>query len=66
MAFWAWPREERAPVLLGAVGADGGVRPFPYPPHEGTPVMITSEPAGTSPPTPPGPTLYAELLIASR
>jgi len=66
MDLWAWPREAKAPVLLGTIGADGGVRPFPYPAREGTPVMITREAAGAGAPETPGPTLYAGLLVASR
>jgi anti-sigma-K factor RskA len=66
MDLWAWPREEKAPVLLGRVRADGGATPFPYPPREGTPVMITDEKAGMGVPTTPGPTLYAGLLTISR
>jgi anti-sigma-K factor RskA len=66
MDLWAWPREEKAPVLLGSVRADGGARPFPYPPREGTPVMITDEKSGSGLPAAPGPTLYAGLLTISR
>jgi anti-sigma-K factor RskA len=66
MDLWAWPREEKAPVLLGTVRADGGARPFPYPPREGTPVMITDERAGSGTPSTPGPTLHAGLLTISR
>jgi anti-sigma-K factor RskA len=66
MDLWAWPREAKAPVLLGAVAADGGTRPFPYPARDGTPVMITRETAGAGAPAAPGPTLYAGLLVASR
>jgi len=66
MDLWAWPREEKAPVLLGAIRPDGGARPFPYPPREGTPVMITADKPVAGAPTTPGPTLYAGLLTVSR
>jgi anti-sigma-K factor RskA len=66
MDLWAWPREEKAPVLLGTVRPDGGERPFPYPAREGTPVMITAEKPGSVTPASPGPTLYAGLLTVSR
>jgi anti-sigma-K factor RskA len=66
MDLWAWPREEKAPVLLGAVSEDGGAERFAYPPREGTPVMITDEKRGSGIPATPGPTLYAGLLVVPR
>jgi anti-sigma-K factor RskA len=63
LGFWAWPSSEKAPVLLGMIAPDGGQLRFPYPPREGTPVMVTLEPAG-APQKAPGPTLYLGLLIA--
>jgi anti-sigma-K factor RskA len=66
MDLWAWPREEKAPVLLGVIRPDGGARPFPFPAREGTPVMITAEKQGSGVPNSPGPTLYAGLLTVSR
>ncbi len=64
LGFWAWPATEKAPVLLGLISPDGGQMPFPFPPREGTPVMVTLEKPGTAPGSPPGPTLYLGLLVA--
>jgi anti-sigma-K factor RskA len=66
LGFWAWPASEKAPVLLGMMPAQGGQMRFPYPPREGTPIMVTLEKAGTAPITKPGPTLYLGLLVANR
>jgi anti-sigma-K factor RskA len=66
MDLWAWPREEKAPVLLGAIREDGGAERFAYPPREGTPVMITDEAQGSGVPAIPGQTLYAGLLVVPR
>jgi anti-sigma-K factor RskA len=64
LGFWAWPATEKAPVLLGLITPDGGQLRFPFPPREGTPVMVTLEKPGTAPGSPPGPTLYLGLLVA--
>ena len=66
MAFWAWPREAPAPILLGAIGEGGGRLSFPFAVRDGTPVMVTSEPPGDAAPGTPGPTLYAGLLALAR
>jgi anti-sigma-K factor RskA len=65
LGFWAWPASEKAPVLLGMMSPAGGQLRFPYPPREGTPVMVTSEPAGAQPHNSPGPTLFLGLLVAN-
>jgi anti-sigma-K factor RskA len=64
LGFWAWPATEKAPVLLGLISPDGGQVRFPFPPREGTPVMVTLEKPGSPPGSPPGPTLYLGLLVA--
>jgi anti-sigma-K factor RskA len=65
LGFWAWPASEKAPVLLGMISANGGQLRFPYPPREGTPVMVTLEAQGATRHAAPGPTLYLGLLVAS-
>jgi anti-sigma-K factor RskA len=65
LGFWAWPASEKAPVLLGMISPDGGQLRFPYPPREGTPVMVTSEPEGAASHATPGPTLFLGLLVAN-
>lgn len=65
LGFWAWPASEKAPVLLGMISPDGGQLHFPFPPREGTPVMVTLEPQGATGHAAPGPTLYLGLLVAS-
>jgi anti-sigma-K factor RskA len=64
LGFRAWPASEKAPVLLGMIGAAGGQLKFPFPPREGTPVMVTLEKAGAAPGSAPGPTLSLGLLVA--
>jgi anti-sigma-K factor RskA len=64
LGFWAWPRSEKAPVLLGMLPPDGGQVRYPYGLQDGTPVMVTSEPAG-GPPDTPGPTLFLGLLAVT-
>lgn len=65
LGFWAWPATEKAPVLLGMISPAGGQLRFPFPPREGTPVMVTSEPAGAEAHNSPGPTLFLGLLVAN-
>jgi anti-sigma-K factor RskA len=64
LGFWAWPATEKAPVLLGLISPDGGQLHFPFPPREGTPVMVTLEKPATPSGSRPGPTLYLGLLVA--
>jgi anti-sigma-K factor RskA len=64
LGFWAWPRSEKAPVLLGMLPPDGGQVSYPFAVQNGTPVMITSEPAGGAI-TAPGPTLLLGLLAVT-
>jgi len=64
LGFWAWPRSEKAPVLLGMLPPDGGQVRFPFGVQDGTPVMVTSEPAD-GPAKTPGPTLFLGLLAVT-
>ena len=63
LGFWAWPVGEPAPVLIGMIAPAGGQMSFPFPPREGTPVMVTLEHGGRRPAT-PGRTLYLGFLVA--
>jgi anti-sigma-K factor RskA len=64
LGFWAWPRTEKAPVLLGMLPPDGGQVRYPFGVQDGTPVMVTSEPAEGAGKT-PGPTLFLGLLAVT-
>jgi len=64
LGFWAWPKGSPAPVLLGLIKPDGGQLPYPYKVQDGTPVMVTREPAA-GPGATPGPTLYLGLLATT-
>lgn len=61
LGFWAWPADQPKPVLLGMIPPAGGQLVFPFQAQDGTPVMVTREPA-TGPGATPGPTLYLGLL----
>ncbi len=65
LGFWAWPASEKAPVLLGMIAPQGGQLQFPFAAKDGTPVMVTLEPAGAWQASKPGPTLYLGLLVAN-
>jgi anti-sigma-K factor RskA len=64
LGFWAWPRSEKAPVLLGMLPPDGGQVRYPFPVQDATPVMVTSEP-GAGPVAAPGPTLFLGLMAVT-
>jgi anti-sigma-K factor RskA len=64
LAFWAWPRSEKAPVLLGMLPPQGGQVRYPYAVQDATPVMVTAEPPA-GPITAPGPTLFLGLLAVT-
>jgi anti-sigma-K factor RskA len=64
LGFWAWPRSEKAPVLLGMLPPDGGQVHYPFPVQDATPVMVTSEP-GSGPVSAPGPTLFLGLMAVT-
>jgi anti-sigma-K factor RskA len=62
LGFWAWPKGQPAPVLLGMLKPQGGTLPYPFGLADGTPVMVTSEQAGGAGAA-PGPTLFLGLLV---
>lgn len=64
LGFWAWPRSEKAPVLLGMLPPDGGQVHYPFPVQDATPVMVTSEP-GSGAVTAPGATLFLGLMAVT-
>jgi len=64
LGFWAWPKGQPAPVLLGLIRPDGGQLRYPYKVQDGTPVMVTREPP-TGPGATPGPTLFIGLLATT-
>jgi anti-sigma-K factor RskA len=60
--LWVWPEGEKTPILLGAIGGDGGALPLRVGIDDGTPVMVTSEPAGVPNTGQAGRTLFAGTL----
>jgi anti-sigma-K factor RskA len=62
LEFWAWPRSRPGPIPLGTIAPTGGQVEFPFEAQEGTPVMVTSEPASGPGPT-PGRTVLLGLLV---
>lgn len=61
LGFWAWPKGQPAPVLLGMITPSGGQLRFPFPVQDATPVMVTDEPP-EGPGAKPGATLFIGLL----
>jgi anti-sigma-K factor RskA len=60
--LWVWPHGEQSPTLLGRIGSDGGTLPFPYVVEDGTPMMVTAEPANLPNTGQQGPTVFAGQL----
>ena len=60
--LWVWPAGEKTPILLGAIGGEGGRLPLRVGIDDGTPMMVTSDPAGLPNTGVAGPTLFAGTL----